>query len=315
MEVLLVAGAGMSAWAAAVVASGGAAPSWGLASRRALRWGMRALRLLRRLGSTALAEALLSLAPWRGRSRALAAVLASWGVELDEGSAAIALGCGLVALATASAFFMASPVAGVAAVVVASALAVGRDAARRRRERREVTAAMPGVYRTLSVALASGQTLAQAVSYVGAHERGPVAEAFTRMSLRLRCGASTEDAVALLARELDVPGIGLLATALVISHRTGSPLRDLLMRSAALAERQGEFERLLGVKTAQVRLSVRIVCLLPGVLVSMLALVSPDFQSGLLTPTGTLCVALAAVLDATALLLIRHLMSGVQRWA
>ena len=118
MEVLLVAGAGMSAWAAAIVASGDAAPSWGLASRRALRWGMRALRLLRRLGS--LAEALLSLAPWRGRSRALAAALASRGVELDEGSAAIALGCGLVALATASAFLMASPVAGVAAVVVAS---------------------------------------------------------------------------------------------------------------------------------------------------------------------------------------------------
>ena len=173
---------------------------------------------------------------------------------------------------------------------------------------------MPGVYRTLSVALASGQTLAQAVSYVGAHERGPVADAFTRMSLRLRCGSSTEDAVVLLARELDVPGAELLATALVISHRTGSPLRGLLMRSAALAERQGEFERLLGVKTAQVRLSVRIVSLLPAAMLALLALVSPDFQAGLLTPTGLACVALAAALDTTALLIIRRLMSGVRRW-
>ena len=164
MEVLLAAGAGMSAWAATIVASGGVAPSCGLAARHALRWGMRALRLLRRLGSTTLAEVLLSLEPWRGRSRALVAALASRGVELDEGSAAIVLGCGLVALATATTLLMASPVAGVAAVVVAAALAVGRDAARRRRERREVTAAMPGVYRTLSVALASGQTRAQAVS-------------------------------------------------------------------------------------------------------------------------------------------------------
>ena len=47
------------------------------------------------------------------------------------------------------------------------------------------------------------------------------------------------------------------------SHRTGSPLRDLLARSAALVERQGEFERELEVKTAQVRLSARIVCSLP----------------------------------------------------
>ena len=117
-----------------------------------------------------------------------------------------------------------------------------------------------------------------------------------------------------LARELDVPGAKLLATALVISHRTGSPLRDLLMRSAVLAERQGEFERMLIVKTAQVRLSVRIVCLLPVVMIAILALISPDFQAGLLTPVGMGCVALASLLDGTALLLIRRLMSGVLRW-
>ena len=86
------------------------------------------------------------------------------------------------------------------------------------------------------------------------------------------------------------------------------------MRSAALAERQGEFERLLGVKTAQVRLSVRIVSLLPAAMLALLALVSPDFQAGLLTPTGLSCVALAAALDTTALLIIRRLMSGVRRW-
>ena len=127
-------------------------------------------------------------------------------------------------------------------------------------------------------------------------------------------GVSTEEAVDLLARELGVPGAGLLATALVVSHRTGSPLRDLLRRSAALAERQGEFERMLGVKTAQVRLSVRVVCLLPVVMICVLALISPDFQEGLLTPAGTGCVALAVLLDGLALLLIRRLMRGVLRW-
>lgn len=171
--------------------------------------------------------------------------------------------------------------------------------------------AMPGIYRTLSVALGSGQTLSQAVAYVSAHERGPAAGIFARMSLRLRCGVSTEDAVGQLAEELEVSGADLLADALVISHRTGSPLRDLLMRSARLAERQGEFERLLAVKTAQVRLSVKIVCLLPVVMVGALAVISPDFQSGLLTPVGMGCVLLAAGLDSLALVLIRRLVRAV----
>ena len=175
----------------------------------------------------------------------------------------------------------------------------------------EIASEMPSVYRTLSLAMGSGQTLAQAVEYVGAHERGPAAAVFSRMSLRLRCGVGTEEAVSGLSRELGVAGADLLATALVVSHRTGSPLKDLLMRSARLAERQGEFERLLRVKTAQVRLSVRIVCLLPAVMVGVLTLISPDFQQGLLTPSGIACLAMAALLDALALLIIRRLVAGV----
>ena len=188
---------------------------------------------------------------------------------------------------------------------------MSRDVARGRRLRREVLGAMPGIYRTLAVAMGSGQTLAQAVEYVGTHERGPASAAFARMSLRLRCGMGTEEAVEALSGELDVPGAELLATALVISHRTGSPLRDLLVRSARLAERQGEFERLLSVKTAQVRLSVRIVCLLPAIMVGVLTLLSPDFQRGLLTPAGIGCTCAAMALDGLALAIIRRMMRGV----
>ena len=78
-----------------------------------------------------------------------------------------------------------------------------------------------------------------------------------------------------------------------------------------LVERQGEFERLLAVKTAQVRMSVRVVCLLPAVMVCLLAAISPDFQEGLCTPAGTGCVLVAAALDATAVAIIRRLVGKV----
>ncbi|MEE1158469.1 MAG: type II secretion system F family protein [Atopobiaceae bacterium] len=191
------------------------------------------------------------------------------------------------------------------------ALMAMRHAARVRRRTKRMAEEMPGVLRTLANALESGQTLVQALEYVGLHERGPAADSFSRTSLRLRCGMSVEAALEELTHELDAPGVGLMVTALAISQRTGSPLRDLLRRTAGLVEQQREFERLLRVRTAQVRLSVRIVCVMPLAMVCLLSLISPDFRQGALSSAGMVCLLLAATMDALALLLIRKIMGGV----
>lgn len=283
----------------------------GAAGRVARLVTRRALAALRALSRTRLVDWVLSTAPGSAAAREMCSAPLARGLGVAPDAAAAALVAGVLLSSVLAGLLFLTPLASIVVGAALCALVAARDAAGRRRRRRETLAEMPGIYRTLSVAMASGQTLAQAVEYVGAHERGPAAEVFARMSLRLRCGVSTEDAVALLAGELDVPGSQLLAAALVISHRTGSPLRDLLLRSARLAERQGEFERMLVVRTAQVRLSVRIVCLLPVVMVGTLTLVSPDFQQGLLTPAGMGCVAVAMGLDGVALALIRRIMRGV----
>lgn len=307
---LLAIGAGALMGVASLVALSGdaAVRSPGLLTRAAVRRGTGALRVV---GRTRVVGWILSTGPGGRLAAEVAAAPVPSLLGLGPSESAAAVACGVLLAGLAGAALLASPLAGAAVVAALVALVVARDASLRQRLRREVLGEMPGVYRTLSMAMASGQTLAQAVEYVGVHERGPVAAVFARMSLRLRCGVGTEEAVAMLAEELDVPGAELLAAALVISHRTGSPLRDLLLRSARLAERQGEFERLLTVKTAQVRLSVRIVCLLPVVMVGVLTLVSPDFQKGLLTPSGVGCVSVALLLDGVALLLIRKIMRGV----
>ncbi|MGI6755991.1 MAG: type II secretion system F family protein [Atopobiaceae bacterium] len=180
-----------------------------------------------------------------------------------------------------------------------------------RLHKKKLAAEMPGIFRTLAVALGCGQTLSQAIEYVALHERGIAAHGFMRASLRLRCGMKSSEVLSLMVQEIDAPGISLLATALIISQRTGSPLRDLFQKSAMLVERQHEIERTLSVKTAQVRLSVKVVCALPVILVGVLSLISTDFQKGLVTPIGTACVLIACALDALALMIIRRLMRGV----
>lgn len=311
MEVICALGAGVLTGAALLALTGGSGQLRVLTAGWTVRAVLAATRWLERVGRTRLVGVLIGRRDVRTLAREVARGASERGLELGEGAAVAALLVAALVASGAAGLLMGSPVAAAAAAAALAGAALLRERSRQGRLRGEVLASMPGVYRTLSVALGSGQTLSQAVSYVGAHERGPAAEAFGRMSLRLRCGMGTEEAVGLLARELDAPGTELLAAALVISHRTGSPLRDLLMRSATLAERQGEFERLLGVKTAQVRLSVKIVCLLPAVMLCLLALISPDFQAGLLTPVGLGCVSAAAALDGLALALIRRMVREV----
>ena len=307
---LLAVAASSAALARSLTGRGDAAP---LAAERAARSALRrASELLRALGASRAASALLALPGWRECARWAASRTGAAGAGLDEGEAASALvlaavGAGILASALFGSWLMLP-------VCVAGLLAgVPLAASRRRPEalRREAAKAMPAVFRTLAVAIGAGMTLVQAAEYAGAHVGGAVGEAFARLGLRLRCGMSTEEALAALSRELEAPGAGLLSTALVISHRTGSPLRGLFQRSAVLVERQGEFERLLAVKTAQVRMSVRVVCLLPAVMVCLLAAISPDFQEGLCTPAGTGCVLVAAALDATAVAIIRRLVGKV----
>ena len=314
MEGICALGACACAAVAVYLLLGGAAEDdlGGLARllRRLWRKGAAAFSAL---SGSALVDALLQSDDWRACAAwaAVASAGPADGPALDERRACAAILCATAAASCAAAVAFAT---WLCLPLGACCLALGVPAlASRRREalRKERASAMPTVFRTLAVAMGSGMTLVQSAEYTGAHVDGTTGEALARLGLRLRCGMGTEEALSALAAELPAPGVGLLATALVISHRTGSPLRGLFQRSANLVERQGEFERLLAVKTAQVRLSVRIVCLLPAVMVALLAAISPDFRKGLATASGALCLCAAALLDGLAVLIIRRLAKGV----
>ena len=312
MEAICALGAAVAAaWTVYLLLGGAGEDDLGSLSRGLRRCGRKAGAAFWALAGSRLVDALLRLDGWSSCARWAASAGAQAGLELDERGGCAAILCLAAAGSCAASALFAT---WLCLPLCACCLAVGVPALAARRKdalRRERAAAMPAVFRTLAVAMSSGMTLVQSAEYAGTHVGGAPGEALARLGLRLRCGMGTEEALAALAEELPAPGVGLLATALVISHRTGSPLKGLFQRSAVLVERQGEFERLLSVKTAQVRLSVRIVCLLPAVMVAILATISPDFQKGLATASGIMCVGAAAVLDGLAVLIIRRLAKGV----
>jgi tight adherence protein B len=290
----------------------------GAFGRREAGWGAvvgvvmrKALRVARGVGRTTLVESLLAVESVSELCDRLMLVLGTQTMALSREDACGVLVCA-VGLAMCLSAMLARSVVGCVVPLLACVVGIPLWASHEHELRAPALASeMPGVFRTLSLALGSGETLAQAVEYVGDHEGGVAGAAFRSAALKLRCGMPVHEALEALVAELDAPGIDLLATALLISQRTGCPLRGLFLRSATLVERQGEFERMLSVKTAQVRLSVHIVSLLPLIMVCVLSLISADFQKGLLTGPGMVSISLAAAMDIAALLIIRHLMKGV----
>lgn len=311
MEVVLCMICGIGAWLGCwLLLGGGEVPAhvwearWNLVVRIGRTW-------FDRLAGSALVELLLSGERVARDMEEVRRFAAAKGQTL-EGEDAVALLLVALACTSIAGGCLSQSAVGSLVLVVGFMIALHLWAAScRQRRARELAHEMPGVLRTMASALESGNTLAQAIGYVGLHERGLAARPFARTSLRLRCGMSVDAALEGLRSELKAPGVELLVTALSISQRTGSPLRSLLQRSAVLVEQQGEFDRMLTVRTAQVRLSVRIVCCLPLLMICLLALISPDYQQGLSSPPGVACLVLAACLDGVALVLIRRIISGV----
>ena len=150
----------------------------------------------------------------------------------------------------------------------------------------EIAHMMPSIFRTIAVALGSGLTLSQSIEYVSKHTEGVVSENFYIADMQIKCGFPIEEAIEDLAERLDAPGVNLLASALVISHRTGSPLKSLLQKTAELVELQEKNQRLIATKTAQVRLSARIVCLLPVVFIDCLVASIAGLSKGFIYAIG-----------------------------
>lgn len=310
MAALLPLGAGIFCAAGFWLASGGDEAPVALGELRLLRLRRRAASWLVAASGLPWVCALGRLGPMRELAEALArsALGQAWGLAGPTATAALLLAW---IVAGVAGLVCAGPIGIVACVVL---MGVGLWAWARSGERRradELARQVPGMFRSLAVALGAGRTLSQAISYVGSRGDGELSREFGRAALRVSCGVSANEALDELARRTKAPGIDLMVCALVVSSRTGAPLEGLFMRSARLAERRFELERELKGKTAQVRLSARIVSALPVGLVTLLALISPDFREGLATPVGTGSVCVAVVLDATALLVIRRLMKGV----
>ena len=170
---------------------------------------------------------------------------------------------------------------------------------------------MVEAFGALAASMASGLSLAQAMRYVGSHAQEPVRTEFLRAEAQVACGAGMTVALDELVERLHAPGLDFVTLALKVSRRTGAPLSDVLGEAARLVRERVELRRKLDVRTAQVRMSARLVAGMPVAMVAFLALASSDFREGIATVPGAASIAVALLLDGIAWSIIRVVMRSI----
>lgn len=238
-------------------------------------------------------------------------LLACSGVSLPAGEDEAAIGM-LVLVACAGALGGGLLSAAWPGVVLGAALPVAVLAVRAARERRSARAKlerlMPEAFGALAVSIGTGYSLAQAMRYVGCHMEDPVGSEFTRVGYEIEFGAPPASALDAMIERLSTPGIELVAIALKVSKRTGAPPGGLLAEAARTAGERIELGRMLDVKTAQARMSARVVALMPLVMMGFLLAFSNDYREGVATVPGMVSVAAAVALDVFAWRIIGRIM-------
>jgi tight adherence protein B len=203
-------------------------------------------------------------------------------------------------------------VAGAPAALLAAtagpALALAAVRARRRRYRAGLRAAAPAVARALADALSAGQSVRGALAGVATGLEGPAGHALREAARALALGEATEPVLERLRARAACPAWDGLVAGILLQRDAGGDLAALLRDLAAGLEAAARQERDARAATAQARFTARLVVGLPLAAAVLAELASPGFVAGLLAnPMSASLTALAALLQATALIAVRRL--------
>jgi tight adherence protein B len=252
-----------------------------LASPAAVGWLRHALEPLRRAGNEGYAPSTLE-------RRRLAAL-----------GAATALGAG---------WFLAGALVALPLAIAGPALAAWAVARRRRRYRRAVEGALPGIAAAIADSLAAGRSLRTSLSTAAPTLDGPAAVELARLGAELDLGAPTVDAVDGWRQRMRSPRVDAFAAALLSQRLAGGDLAGLLRRFAEGAAERDRVAEDARTATAQARFTGLLVVAMPSGGALFAELIQPGFLAGVLgEPPAAALIAVAAVLQVCGFLAIRRM--------
>lgn len=159
-----------------------------------------------------------------------------------------------------------------------------------------------------SNSLRSGWSFLQALEHVSTELPAPISEEVRQLLEEVSLGASPEEALVALQERIPSYDLELIITAVLIQRRAGGNLAEMM---DTIAHTIRERIKLLGeirVITAEARLSMWLLSLLPVGLLVILSAMNPGYVAPMFEdPRGRLLLLMAVALEVTGVFVLRRL--------
>lgn len=169
---------------------------------------------------------------------------------------------------------------------------------------------IPEALRLMGIALDSGSSLSMALEYAANSCSEPLASQLKRAVWDLQAGQGFDEAMEKLRQRTGGSEFAYLAVAMEIQHRAGGGLTYVLESVSHSLQQAAELKEELKTKTAQGRLSMRIVAVMPFALLVVLTAFSPGYVTGFFSsPLGIFLFLLAMLLEGAGIVFVRKSLS------
>ncbi|RXH58000.1 Flp pilus assembly protein TadB [Granulicella sibirica] len=165
----------------------------------------------------------------------------------------------------------------------------------------------------MSRALRAGHSMSAAIGIVAEGAAEPAGSAFGEVFRQQKFGLPMRDSLSELVRHYPSQDLKVLVTAILVQRDSGGNLVQILDRTSAVIRERLKLQGDVRVHTAQGRLTGWILCLLPILMLGMLALTNPGYVSVLFNnPLGQKLMYGAACLLCLGGYLIHRIVKAIE---
>jgi tight adherence protein B len=184
-------------------------------------------------------------------------------------------------------------------------------AAHQSRERHveEMRESVPDMLHAMSACFHVGYSLLQTFKHLASEIQGPLGKLFEKAASDLETGRTATEALQRMRENSALPELAFVTAALEIQHQTGGSMQKIIDSACESIEGELALRRSLRVQTAQARLSMRVVTIMPFVLIAVFSLVSPGFLSPFFSsPLGVAVFCVAMGMQLAGVLIVRRML-------
>lgn len=198
---------------------------------------------------------------------------------------------------------------GAAAVCVLARATVTRAVAKRRAAFADQ---LPDVLQLITTAMRSGFGLTQALESVAEEAEEPASSEVAQLIAEARLGRDLSDAMRSMARRMRSQDLDWVVAAIDINRDTGGNLSEILTNVSATIRERHHLARQVDTLTAEGRLSIRILIVLPFLMALWQWRANPDNFDDLTSGTGLVLLGLAALLMVLGVFWARRIVTSLE---